>query len=212
MEWAVGKQVQKWDLDENLSSTIDNLTLGIIGMGEIGKELTKRLYPWGIKIQYYDIRPQEEFEKEFPNIQYIENIEEIFSQSDIVSLHVPLMDATYHLVNEKLLKLMKKGALLVNTARGPIIDTAELLKLLENNEIEIDLAFDVFEEEPLNKKTLKRFKEIAEKNPQLKFIFIPHNASADADTRENGNYDFTRYRCSCNFNFTCRSNLNKVNP
>ncbi len=179
-EWEAG---QKWDLDENLSTTIDNLTLGIIGMGEIGKELTKRLYPWGVKILYFDIRLQEEFEKNYPNIQYVGNLEVIFSKSDIISLHVPLMDATHHLVNAELLKVMKKGALLVNTARGPIIDTEALLKMLEGNEIEINLAFDVFEDEPIKEQTLERFKRIADKKPQLKFIFIPHNASADADTR-----------------------------
>lgn len=179
-DWKIG---QKWDLDENLSSTIDNLTLGIIGMGEIGKEITKRVYPWGVKILYYDIQQQEKFEQTYPNIQYVNNLEQIFSQSDIISLHIPLMDATYHIVNENLLKLMKKGSLLVNTARGTVLDFENLLKLLENNEIEINLAFDVFEHEPIDEDSLFRFKKIAEKKPKLKFVFIPHNASADADTR-----------------------------
>jgi glyoxylate reductase len=152
-------------------------------MGEIGKELTQRLYPWGVKILYYDIVQQTDFEKQYPNIQFVATLEEIFSQSDVVSVHVPLMKATHHLVSEKLLKLMKKGALLINTARGPIVDTESLLSLLENKEISIHLAFDVFEQEPIDIPTLNRFKAISERNPELKFIFIPHNASADADTR-----------------------------
>ena len=78
----------------------------------------------------------------------------------------------------------------MNTARGPIIDTEIMLRLLENNEIEINLAFDVFEEEPINKEILRSSKESLEKKPQLKFIFIPHNASADADKCSDGNYDF----------------------
>jgi glyoxylate reductase len=100
-----------------------------------------------------------------------------------VSLHIPLLDATHHIINESLLKLMKKGSLLVNTARGPILNFNDLLRLLETAEISVNLAFDVYENEPLEEKTLRRFQKIAEKNPQLKFIFIPHNASADADTR-----------------------------
>lgn len=179
-EWKTG---QKWDLDENLSSSIDNQILGIVGMGEIGKELTRRLYPWGVKILYYDIAQQTDFENQYPKIRFVATLEEIFSQSDIVSVHVPLMKATHHLVGEKLLRLMKKGALLINTARGPIVDTESLLILLENDEILIHLAFDVFEQEPIDMTSLNRFKSIMERKPELKFIFIPHNASADADTR-----------------------------
>jgi glyoxylate reductase len=152
-------------------------------MGEIGKEITKRLYPWGVKILYYDIKQMTEFENEYPNIQYVSDLEQIFSQADIVSLHVPLMKATRHLASTNLLRKMKKGALLVNTSRGPVVDTEALLKLLENEEINIHLAFDVFEQEPIDMQTLTRFKAIKEKHPELKFIFIPHNASADADTR-----------------------------
>ena len=78
---------------------------------------------------------------------------------------------------------MKKGALLVNTARGPIVNFEALLLLLESNEISINLAFDVFENEPLDEDILHRFHLVHKDHPELKFIFIPHNASADADTR-----------------------------
>lgn len=179
-EWAPG---QKWDLDENLSTTIDNLTLGIVGMGEIGKELTKRLAPWGIKIIYYDIKQQTDFEAKYPGIEFKNKVYKVFSEADIVSLHVPLMQGTFHLVGENLLKLMKPGALLVNTARGQIIDTKILINLLEKKQISINLAFDVYEDEPINLDDLKRYKKIAKENPKLRFTFIPHNASADADTR-----------------------------
>jgi lactate dehydrogenase-like 2-hydroxyacid dehydrogenase len=78
---------------------------------------------------------------------------------------------------------MKPNALLVNTARGPIINTEELLVLLESKEISINLAFDVYEEEPIPPEMLERFKQILAIQPDLRFTFIPHNASADADTR-----------------------------
>ncbi|MBN2156044.1 MAG: hypothetical protein JW776_08375 [Candidatus Lokiarchaeota archaeon] len=179
-EW---KASHKWDLDENLSAILDNLMLGIVGMGEIGKEVTKRLYPWGVKILYYDINQQLEFEIDYPNLKFVSSLEEIFTQSDIISLHIPLSNSTYHIINAKLLKLMKKGALLVNTARGDIINFDDLLNLMEKDVVSINLVFDVFEQEPIDNITLDRFRQIQNRNPELKFIFIPHNSSADADTR-----------------------------
>ncbi|MBD3353925.1 MAG: hypothetical protein GF364_20755 [Candidatus Lokiarchaeota archaeon] len=179
-KWKPG---QKWDLDENLNSTIDNKVLGIIGLGEIGKEIVKRLAPWGIQIIYYDIEKQSDIESEYENLSYVGSLESIFMNSDIVSIHVPLLPATRHIIGEKYLRLMKENALLVNTARGPIIHTEKLLDLLEKKEISINLAFDVYENEPILEETLQRYKKIAEENPELRFIFIPHNASADADTR-----------------------------
>lgn len=179
-EW---KASQKWDLDENLNTTIENTTIGLVGLGEIGKEIVKKIAPWGINILYFDVVRQEDFEKNYPNLKYVKQMEYIFSNADVVSLHIPLIPATYHIVGETLLKCMKKDALLVNTARGPIIDTNALLNLLERKEISINLAFDVYEQEPIDPEHLKRFKQIANDNKNLRFLFIPHNASADANTR-----------------------------
>jgi len=179
-EWKPG---QKWDLDDNLSTSMDNLILGIVGMGEIGQELTRRIAPWGIKIIYFDLARKKNIEKAHHTLEYVDSLKELFLKADIISLHIPLTQQTHHLVGEKLLRLMKKNALLVNTARGPVVDTQILLDLLEKRAISINLAFDVFEDEPLNSTDLKRFKKIAKKNPDLRFVFIPHNASADADTR-----------------------------
>jgi len=173
---------QKWDLDQELNSTIDSKILGIVGLGEIGREIVKKLAPWGIKIKYYDIIRQNDFENKY-NIEFIATLEEIFESCDIISLHIPLIPKTHHLIGEELLKKMKKGTLLVNTARGSIIDFKALLKLLENGEISINLAFDVYENEPILKEELERFKKIQQKFPELRFLFIPHNASADANTR-----------------------------
>jgi glyoxylate reductase len=173
----------KWDLDQALSSMITNKILGIVGLGEIGKELVKKLYPWGVKILYYDIKRMKDFEKQYPLIEFKEHLEDLIKESDIVSLHVPLNKYTEKLVNSKFLKLMKKNALLVNTARGPIIDFDALLDLLEKKEIQINLAFDVFPIEPIDSNILLRLKRIKEKQPEIRMILISHNASADADTR-----------------------------
>ena len=173
----------KWDLDQNLSSIINNKTLGIIGLGEIGSELVKRLHPWGLNLFYYDVRKREEMEKMYPNLQFKEKLEDIFRESDIVSIHIPLNKYTEKIINRDLLKLMKKNALLVNTSRGPVLDMDALLDLLENKEIKIDLAFDVFPIEPIDAETLKKLKKIKTTLPDIRMILIPHNASADADTR-----------------------------
>ena len=173
----------KWDLDQSLSSVITSKVLGIVGLGEIGKELIRRLYPWGIKILYYDIKQMNDFEQDFPSLEFKENIEDVFRESDIVTIHVPLNKHTEKMVNRDLLKLMKKNALLVNTARGPVLDLESLLEMLETNEIQINIAFDVFPIEPLDNKTVERFKKIKQQRTEIRMILIPHNASADADTR-----------------------------
>jgi len=186
-EWTAKS---KWDLDQTLSSVIKNKVLGIVGLGEIGKEVVKKLYPWGVKIIYYDIKRMKEFEKDFPLLEFKENLEDIFQEADIVSLHIPLNKHTEKLVNRDLLKLMKKNALLVNTARGPVVDLEILLDMLENNEIQINIAFDVYPIEPLDSKTFKRLKKIKKNKPEIRMILMPHNASADADTRGKMNIMF----------------------
>jgi len=77
---------------------------------------------------------------------------------------------------------MKNNSLLINTARGGILNIDDLLDLLEKKEIQINFSFDVFPNEPLDHRTLKRFKNIKEIQPNIRMILMPHNASADADT------------------------------
>jgi glyoxylate reductase len=174
---------QKWDLDENLNNTMDNLVLGIVGMGEIGREMVRRVGPWGVKIIYYDVVRNEALEHQYPNVSFRDKMEDIFSEGDIVSLHIPLIPQTKGIVNATLLRKMKKNALLVNTARGPIVNENDLIQLLKSKEISINLAFDVYDPEPISKEHLIAFQEISKDRPELRFVFIPHNASADADTR-----------------------------
>ncbi len=173
----------KWDLDQNLSTIINNKVLGIIGLGEIGKHVIKRLYHWGIKIIYYDIIRWNDFEKNYPKIEFRSNIEDVFREANVVSLHIPLNESTNKLINRDLLKLMKRDALLVNTARGDIINFDDLLNMYEKKEIQINIAFDVYPQEPIDVSTLERLKNIKREQSNIRMVLMPHNASSDADTR-----------------------------
>jgi len=179
-EW---KPDDKWDLDQNLSFIINNKILGIVGVGEIGSEVIKRLYPWGLKIIYFDTNRRQSIEEQYPNLEYKVTIEDVFKEADIVSLHIPLNKHTENIINRDKLKLMKKGALLINTARGGVINFKDLLELLESRDIHIDLSFDVFPEEPIDTTSLERLKKIKKERPDIRMVLMPHNASADADTR-----------------------------
>lgn len=175
---------ERWDLDQKLCRTVDALTLGIVGMGEIGQEVTRKLTPWGVRVVYYDPVRKPAVEERYPGlVEYAAEIGEVFARADVVSLHLPLNDKTRGLVGETLLRQMKPGALLVNTARGPVVDFEALLHLLETGAIAINLAFDVFDPEPIAPEVLARFKAIARAHPERGFVFNPHNASANADTR-----------------------------
>jgi glyoxylate reductase len=178
--WKPG---EKWDLDRHITKNTENLTYGILGIGEIGREVVNRVAPWGIHIAYHDIFQSAEMEEKYPNLNYYEDVEQLFKIADILSIHIPLDESTRHFVGERLLRLMRPRALLVNTARGGIIDFEALIRLLKSKEIAIHLAFDVYEEEPISAEMLDRFRQINAERPDLRFIFTPHSATADADTR-----------------------------
>tara|TARA_B110000003_G_C16526091_1_gene487034 strand:- start:42 stop:962 length:921 start_codon:yes stop_codon:yes gene_type:complete len=120
-------------------------TIGIIGVGNIGKELIKFLEPFGCKILVNDIVNQEDY--------YIKHKlkevskEELLKHSDIISVHTPLNAEMYHFFNKDKFNLMKSDSILINTARGSIINTDDLRYALENQHIR-GAALDVFEEEP----------------------------------------------------------------
>jgi glyoxylate reductase len=171
-----------WDLDGDISRALDGQVLGIVGLGEIGIELARRVQPWKVKILYYDIVRREDAEKQF-NMEFRPDMKNIFKEADIISLHIPLNKQTQGIVNKALLSEMKDGSLLVNTARGGILNTADLIELLDSGAKRINFATDVFEIEPIPLDVLEKFKAIKQKHPDLRFVFMPHNASADGNTR-----------------------------
>ena len=148
-------------------------TLGIIGMGRIGTAVARRARAFGMKIIYYDIRRlPEDIEKEL-GAEY-RDLEDLLSSSDIISIHVPLTKETRHMINRDRLSRIKRGAIVINTSRGAVIDTEALIEALEKGLIS-GAGLDVYEEEPLNPNhPLTRFKNV---------VLTPHIGSATRETR-----------------------------
>jgi glyoxylate reductase len=166
-QWKVG-----WHPSMMQGRDIHGATIGIVGAGRIGYAVAKRATGFNMKILFYDVIPRPEMEKEFGAKKV--DLDTLFKESDFVSIHVPLMKETYHLVNADRLKLMKKTAYLINNSRGPVVDEKALYEALKEGRI-AGAGLDVFEQEPtpLN-------------NPLLEFdnvVVAPHISSASYETR-----------------------------
>jgi len=156
-----------------LGTELKDKTLGIVGLGRIGIEVAQRAQKgFSMKIAYNDIKQNEQFEKDY-EATYYENIDDLITSVDALSLHVPLLDSTRHLINADRLKAFKKTALLVNTSRGPVIDEQALVEALRDGEIR-GAALDVFENEPALAPGLADLDNV---------ILTPHIASATHETR-----------------------------
>lgn len=132
----------------NESFTIENKKIGIIGSGNIGRSVAKILVALGGKIQYYDLKKLDEsIEKEF-YMEYV-SLEQLLQTSDIITLHIPLLDSTYKFIGKDQINKMKTGVILVNTARGGLIDEKELLEAIKKGKIK-GAALDCLEKEPLS--------------------------------------------------------------
>lgn len=133
-------------LDGLLGFNLNGKTVGIIGTGKIGLLTGKILSKgFGCRVIAYDVYPNEAVAAEH-GISYVQTLEDLLGQSDIVSLHCPLIDSTYHMLNEKTLLRMKKGAILINTSRGGLIDTTALIKALKSGHLGA-VGMDVYEQE-----------------------------------------------------------------
>ena len=155
-----------------LGNDLSGKTLGVVGLGRIGSRVAHHAVKgFEMKVLYYDVNRNEEFEKEFGAV-YV-SLDDLLKQSDFVSIHVPLLPITQHLINAEKLKLMKPTSYLINTSRGPIIDESALAMALANKTIK-GAALDVFEFEP---------KITPELLPLDNVILTPHIASATEETR-----------------------------
>jgi len=137
-----------WDTWKYRHSSFELLgkTIGVVGSGVIGREVMKRLTPFGVKLIYYDIKPlPAETEKEL-GVTY-RTLEDLLKESDIVTLHVPWLEATRNMLNKERIAMMKQDAILINTARGPVVDQKALVEALQEGRIG-GAGLDVFDPEP----------------------------------------------------------------
>lgn len=157
-----------------LGTDLSKKTLGIVGLGRIGSRVAYHAVKgFDMRVLYYDVKRNEEFEKEY-GAKFRENMDDIFKEADFVSLHVPLLPSTRHLVDAKRLALMKKTAYLINTSRGAVIDEKALVEALRNGTIR-GAALDVYENEPALTPGLAELENV---------ILTPHIASATEETRQ----------------------------
>jgi lactate dehydrogenase-like 2-hydroxyacid dehydrogenase len=163
---------RRWAIDLLVGQDVHHRTLGIFGMGRIGQAMARRGLGFSMRILYHDaVRAPEAVERELA-LEFVPK-EELLRQSDFITLHVPLLDATRKLVGEPELRLMKRTAILVNTARGPVVDEAALAHALSEGRL-AGAGLDVFEQEPQVHPRLLRLNNV---------VLAPHIASASVDTR-----------------------------
>lgn len=161
-----------WDPGGLLGTDVHGGTLGLIGVGQIGGAVARRGRGFDMRILYHDAVPRPDLEAELGLIPA--DLDTVLRESDFVSLHVPLLPETHHLIGERELALMKPTAVLVNTARGPVVDGAALARALKVGRPGF-AALDVTEQEP-----------IALDDPLLSLpncIVTPHIASGSFATR-----------------------------
>jgi glyoxylate reductase len=164
---------QGWSPTWMLGSRLGGKKLGIIGMGRIGTAVARRAKAFGMDIHYHNRKPVHPQTAEALAASYWESLDQMLSRVDVLSINCPHTPATYHLLSARRLKLMQPSAIIVNTARGEIIDENALIRMLKAGEI-AGAGLDVFEHEPAV-------------NPELaaapRTVLLPHMGSATLEGR-----------------------------
>jgi len=162
----------KWRIDLLVGQDIHHRTLGIFGMGRIGQAVARRAAGFSMRVLYHDSRRAMPELESALGLEFVDK-ETLLRDSDFVSIHVPLVAETRKLIGAAELALMKPTAILVNTARGPVVDEAALAEALERSVIAA-AGLDVFEAEPKVHPKLLELENV---------VLAPHIASASVDTR-----------------------------
>src|SRR5262245_28961096 len=134
-----------WGPETLLGRDLHGATLGLIGLGRIGRAVARRVSGFGMRVLYYS--PNRKLDQETEGGPAYAPLEQLLAESDVISLHCPLNDETYHLIDRDALELIKPDAILINTARGPVVDTNALVEALRHKPI--IAALDVTDPEPL---------------------------------------------------------------
>ncbi len=162
-----------WDPMLFVGQDISGKTLGLIGAGRIGEKVAQFLKSaFNMNIVYFDTRQNEMLEKNY-SAQKAQSLDELLEKADVVSIHVPLLPSTRHMVDESFIKKMKKTAYLINSSRGPVVDEKVLIKALRRGWIQ-GAGLDVFEFEPKISRGLRRLSNV---------VMTPHIASASDEAR-----------------------------
>lgn len=161
-----------WDPLLLLGEDVYGKTLGIVGLGRIGKAVARRALGFSMQVLYYSRRALPKEEEQALRVRYVE-LPELLQCADFVTLHVPLTEATHHLIGERELAMMKKSAYLINTSRGPVVDEKALVRALREGIIR-GAALDVFENEPDVDEGLLTLPNV---------VLAPHIGSASLATR-----------------------------
>ncbi|HTV33093.1 MAG TPA: D-glycerate dehydrogenase [Methylocella sp.] len=165
-----------WSPTFMLGRRISGKGLGIVGMGRIGQALARRAKAFGLQIHYHNRRPAAAAVTKELEATYWESLDQMLAHMDIVSVNCPHTPATYHLLSARRLKILRPHAILVNTARGEIIDETALARMLEANEL-AGAGLDVFEHEPAVSQKLIKLANAG------KVTLLPHMGSATAEGR-----------------------------
>jgi lactate dehydrogenase-like 2-hydroxyacid dehydrogenase len=163
---------RQWTIDLIGGEDIHHKTIGIVGMGRIGQAVARRAGGFSMRIVYHDSQRASRDVEDRLGLEFMEK-EQLLRESDFVSLHVPLVDSTRHLIGDRELALMKPSGILVNTARGPVVNEAALVRALKAGTIRA-AGLDVFEREPQVDPGLMTLSNV---------VLAPHIASASHDTR-----------------------------
>lgn len=169
--YARSGQWKAWGLQMLLGHDIYGKTLGIIGFGRIGQAMARRALGFDMSIQYFDSQPVPSSAVP-PGVKAV-SLETLLSTSDFISVHVPLLPETTHLLNDETFRAMKPNCVVVNTSRGPVIDEGALARALQSGKIAA-AGLDVFEREPLIDPSLVGLHNV---------VLAPHIASASRETR-----------------------------
>jgi len=163
---------QFWAPFHFLGTEVSGKTLGIVGFGRIGKAMARRAQGFSMRVLYTSRRPLEAAEEERLGVRFAP-LEKLLQEADFVSLHVPLTPETRYMIGAKEFSLMKPGAFLINTARGPVVDEKALLEALRNGLI-AGAGLDVYENEPHLTPGLADLPNV---------VLLPHVGSATTETR-----------------------------
>jgi gluconate 2-dehydrogenase len=161
-----------WKLKQFLGLDVHHATLGIFGLGRIGQVVARRAIGFEMKVTYHDIRRSAPEIEQSCRASFV-NKDELLSQADIVTVHVPYSPATHHLIGKKELEKMKPSAILINASRGGVVDDPALIEALRKGTI-AGAGLDVFENEPKFDPGFLELKNV---------VLAPHIASSSRATR-----------------------------